>query len=254
MKLRALCGTLLLAGAVFACGDKKLYPTQNPGGANNNTSQKPKTTTFILAGDSTCAENGESKYPQAGWGQCLAASLGEGAVVKNMAVAGESSRSYIDGGQWAKLCLLITRGSIVCIQFGHNDAYSSHEERRSDIPTYKSNLRKMIKDVRDKNGIPVLLTSVSTRTFDADGAAKRSIGEYPEAMRAVASETQTYLIDINELTFQWLSDLGQEGSVPYYLMDKRDPSAMDNTHLTYDGARVVADMVADGMKELGLWE
>ncbi len=254
MTLRALSAVLLLAGAVFACGDKKMYPTQNPGSGDNNTSQKAKTTTFILAGDSTCAENGESKYPQAGWGQCLAASLGDGATVKNMAVAGESSRSYMDGGQWDKLCLLITRGSIVCIQFGHNDAFSSHEERRSDIPTYKANLRKMVDDVRKKSGIPVLLTSVSIRAFDANGAAKRSIGEYPEAMRAVAAETETYLIDINELTFQWLSNLGPEGSVPYYLMDKRDASAMDNTHLTYEGARVVADMVTDGMKKLGLWE
>jgi lysophospholipase L1-like esterase len=206
-----------------------------------------------LAGDSTCTQYGENSSPQNGWGQRLAAALDGDVQVYNRAVGGESTQSFIDSGKWTTLCSAIQSGDLVLIQFGHNDAYSSHEERRTDIPTYKANLVKMVNDARAKGGIPVLITSISTRTFSG-GVAQRSIGEYPAAMRTVATDNNVPLIDANELTYQWLCELGPEGSIPFYLMDKRSPTGNDNTHLTRNGAEVIASMVAHGLKDLGLWK
>ena len=41
--------------------------------------------------------------------------------------------------------------------------------------------------------------------------------------------------------------------MPYYLMDKREPDKMDNVHITYDGADVVAKYIADELDRLGVW-
>ena len=115
-------------------------------------------------------------------------------------------------------------------------------------------LTQFINDVKERGGTPVLLTSVSRRYFHSNGTPQRTHGDYPPAMRELATATSTALIDIEEQTYQWLATLGPDGSVPYYVIDKRDPTATDNTHLTVEGAQVVAGMVAQGLKTLGFWE
>ena len=221
-------------------------------GAETNVSQrKPK---FLLAGDSLVTEYGESSAPQAGWGQRLAQFLGEDVKVRNHAVGGESTQSFINNGRWDALCSTVLKNDIVLIQFMHNDKNSSREGYRTDAATtYKDNLRKFISEVREKGGVPVLVSGLLPRQFNADGTAKRILGDFPDAMRTVAEETETPLVDVEQWSYQWLTELGEEGSVPYYLMDKREPDKMDNVHITYDGADVVAKYIADELVRLGVW-
>ena len=209
---------------------------------------------FLLAGDSTCTEYNASAAPQTGWGQCLAAALGGDPVVKNFAIGGESTKSFIDSGKWDNLCANIVSGDCVLIQFGHNDEKTDDAHHTDPQTTYKENLTKMINDVLDRGGKPVLLTSVCRRGFHSNGDPLDTHGDYPPAMRELALATETPLIDIEAQTRQWLKELGPDGSVPYYIMDKRDPNAMDNSHLTLEGAEAVAGMIATGLKNLGYWE
>ena len=208
-----------------------------------------------LAGDSLCCEWPETAAPKTGWGQCLAAALGgPGIQVVNRAVSGSSTKTFIDNGRWSALIAGVQPGDLVLIMFAHNDSASDASRHTEPGGTYNQNLIKFITETRAKDATPVLLTSVSSRTFSSDGSTLyRTLPSYTNAMRQVAAQKDVALIDINEQTWQWFSSLGPEGTVPYFVMDKLNPSAMDNTHLTLEGAQAVASMVAHGLKDLGLW-
>ena len=237
--------------------DKRLHPdgiviTDNPEAFEPDYVHKP---TIHLAGDSISCDYPESVAPQTGWGQCIAAALGdENLKVVNCAVGGESTKSFIDSGKWQKLIDGVQRGDIVLIQFGHNDEKDSERLHTDPFTTYQENLGRFIDETRAKGATPVLLTSVSRRYFNIDGTPQRTHGDYPKAMRELATATGTTLIDIEEQTYQWLLDLGPEGSTPYFVLDKRKPDNMDNTHLTKEGAKVIAGMIALKMKRIHLWK
>ena len=71
-------------------------------------------------------------------------------------------------------------------------------------------------------------------------------------MRDVATEKGVYLIDLYNLMYDWLLEIGPEGAKPYFVLDKKGGN--DTTHITHEGAVVIAGMVANGVKEFGLWE
>ena len=89
--------------------------------------------------------------------------------------------------------------------------------------------------------------------FHSNGLPQRNMGEYPDAMRAVAQETNTLLIDCEQWSYNWLTGLGLEGSEPYYVTNKRDPEKMDNSHFTEDGAAIVAEFIAGELVRLGVY-
>ena len=227
------------------------YPlTWTSGAETNPDDRKPK---VLLAGDSIVTEYGESSAPQAGWGQCLAPYLGTDVKVRNYAKGGESSKSFINTGRWGNLLKTVLPGDVVLIWFMHNDRREEEEYRTDAATTYRDNLRKYISDTREKGGVPVLVTSLLSYRFDSDGKALRSLGAFPDAMRAVAQETETLLIDVEQWSYEWLSELGEEGAAPYYLLDKRDPDNWDTVHITKEGGNVIAKYIADEMIRLGVW-
>ena len=208
---------------------------------------------ILLAGDSLVTEYRESAAPQTGWGQCLSAALGGNVQVSNHAIGGESTKSFIESGKWDGLINSTLRGDVVLIQFMHNDQKKNETRGTDPATTYRDNLKKLINDVHERGAAPVLVTSVLRRFFRSNGDPQRNLGDFPDAMRAVAAETGTPLIDCEKWSFEWLKGLGPEGSVPYYVIDKRDPTKNDNSHLTKDGAEIVAKFIADEMIRLGVW-
>ena len=138
------------------------------------------------------------------------------------------------------------------IQFMHNDQKTDEAHATDPATTYRENLKKFISDVRDRGAKPVLVTSVLRRQFK-NGNVVRNLGDYPAAMRAVAAETDTPLIDCEQWSYEWLTGLGETDSEPYYVTNKRNPEQNDNTHFTKAGAEIVADFIADEIVRLGIW-
>ena len=69
----------------------------------------------------------------------------------------------------------------------------------------------------------------------------------------------TALVDMTAKTMEWLGELGDEGSQPYfvYIMapgeySKYPEGKTDNTHLRLAGALQVAQMFAQAVKEQGI--
>jgi lysophospholipase L1-like esterase len=219
----------------------------------------PPTTNIFIAGDSTAAEYAPDQYPQLGWGMVLKCAFGDDVVVHNYAKGGRSTKSFIAEGLFAQIEREIRKGDTLLIQFGHNDQKREDNTRYTDPNTeYKANLRRYIASTREKGAQPVLITPVTRRKFEHDVLIDTH-APYAQAMREVAAETQTPLIDLTADSMQWISGLGEQASRQYYLVFTpeqhipRFPDGHeDNTHFSEMGARKVAELIATRLAQLQL--
>ena len=194
--------------------------------------------TVYLLGDSTvCDQPGE---PYASWGQMLTAFFKPEIAVANHAESGESLKSSFGAKRLDKVASLLKKGDYVFIQFGHNDEKEKGEGVGA-FTTYKASLKKYVKAVRAKGGIPVLITPMHRRTFDAAGKITNSHGDYPEAVRQAAKEENVALIDLNAMSRDFYEALGKEKSGSAF-------KEGDGTHHNNYGAYELAKMVVEGVK------
>lgn len=210
--------------------------------------ETPSTTcTVFLAGDSTCAPKTETDRPKYGWGEKFAPYL-NGFTVENNAVGGKSTKTFASGGQWAKMLKSVSSGHVVLIQFGHNDENQTAADERGTTPEeYCSNLESFISDVKAKGAVPVILTPICRRSFTG-GVVNHTHGEYPAAAKQAAANGGAVLLDIEQLSYEWLTKLGEEASALRFMVSV---NGEDNTHLTELGADEIAEMVAQALKNSG---
>jgi lysophospholipase L1-like esterase len=215
--------------------------------------------TIHLAGDSTMAEKLPAKRPETGWGECLQEFFSDKQVeIRNYAKNGRSTRTFISEGLWADLLEHVKPGDYVLIQFGHNDESQAKTDRYTAPEDFRKNLVRFINDVRAKQAFPVLLTPLMRRRFDAAGKIEDTHGEYPDIVRSVASEYQTPLLDMHRKSTEILERYGPEASKALFLQlkPKENPNypdgIEDNTHFSPSGARVMAGLAADGIREAKL--
>ncbi len=219
----------------------------------------PARVTLHLAGDSTMADKLTEKRPETGWGERLQQFFREDRVrVANYAQNGRSTRTFISEGRWDALLAEVKAGDYVFIEFGHNDESKEKVDRYTPPGDFKRNLGRFVADVKARNAIPVLMTPVMRRRFDAQGAVQDTHGEYPDLVRSVAAETGTALIDMHRATFNVLSVRGLEGSRELFLQLRagENPNypqgVLDNTHSSPLGESLNARLAAEGIRELKL--
>ncbi len=204
--------------------------------------------TIYMIGDSTMANKKlDGGNPERGWGHVLPGFFSEEIRIDNHAKNGRSTKSFIDEGRWEKVLNKIEPGDYVFIQFGHNDAKPDEKRHTEPGSTFDDNLRRFVNETREKGGIPVLFNSIVRRNF-VDGILTDTHGEYREVPRRIAKELDVTFIDLNTITHQWVSSLGDEASRPYFMwVDSLTLACcpagkQDNTHLNVQGAKVVARM------------
>jgi len=196
-------------------------------------------------GDSTMANKTSEVYPETGWGQVLQQYFDSTVSIKNYAVNGRSSKSFIDEGRWQVVFDSLKPGDYVFIQFGHNDE-KDYDTTRYTLPfeSYSENLRKFVNESRSKSAIPVLFTSIVRRKFGNDGKLMDTHGDYPEAVRKIALEMGVPLIDLQKITEVWVNKIGDEPSKEMFLWtlpdEKFQEGRKDDTHLSNEGAKKVA--------------
>jgi pectinesterase len=215
--------------------------------------------TIYLAGDSTMAQKLPEKRPETGWGEALAQFFREHSVrIDNRAKNGRSTRTFISEGLWQGIIDSLHQSDFVFIQFGHNDESKEKTDRYTPPADYRANLIRFINEARAKKATPVLLTPVMRRRFDESGAFFDTHGEYPDIVRAVAREYRVPLIDMHRTSELVLKRYGAEPSRKLFLQLKPGenpnyPNGIeDNTHFSPEGAKVMAQLVVDGIRELRL--
>lgn len=215
----------------------------------------PAAPRIFLIGDSTMA-NKPLDLPERGWGMALGAFFVDAVTVQNHAQNGRSTKSFIDEGRWAKVVGELKEGDFVIIQFAHNDEKKEDPKRYADPATsFRDNLRRFIAETRRKGASPLLATPVCRRKFDQAGKLVGTHGAYPAAVRAVARETNTPLLDLERATAAWLQAAGDEPSRKFFMWiepgvyPKIPDGRKDDTHFVEAGARKVAELAVAAIRE-----
>lgn len=200
----------------------------------------------FIAGDSTAAEYGPERDPQAGWGQKLQAWLDPAQwQVRNHAKGGRSARSFIEEGRLEPIAAQLRSGDVLLIQFGHNDAKVEDPSRYDDPQqAYPAYLMRYIAAARAKGATPVLVTPVARLLYDF-GALLDTHGRYTLAMQQLAAREQVALIDLNASSSAWIRALGEQAARPYFMFVPEQGKA-DGTHFSHAGATAVACLVMQG--------
>ncbi len=221
---------------------------------------EPEITIFMI-GDSTMADKPDAAdvNPERGWGQLFPIFFNEKVAVRNHAVNGRSTKSFIAEGRWDAVREALNAGDYVFIQFGHNDTKDTDPVRYTNpYSGYRRNLEKFVRETRAKGAFPVLLSPITRRNFNEQGVLVDTHGAYPFVMRMLALEMNAPFIDLQLKTEDFINALGPEKSKEVYLWvepgqyERFPEGKQDNTHLTLTGATEYARLAAEGIAELGL--
>lgn len=218
----------------------------------------------FLTGDSTVKNEDKKKDGMWGWGsQAYTVFDSTKCTVVNCAKAGRSTRTYLNEGRWDEVYNSIRPGDYVLIQFGHNDIGDIDKNKeRGTIATaddtchvYKlaSNgqykviysfgwyLRKFIGDVKEKGGIPVLV-SLTPRNEWPGGKVERRNDSYGKWYRDVVEATGVDFIDLHNITADALDKMGRKKAAKMF--------CHDHTHSSLKGAQLNAKGIAEGIRRM----
>jgi lysophospholipase L1-like esterase len=218
--------------------------------------QKKKITVW-LAGDSTMATKETKAYPETGWGMPFAWFFDSSVTVKNIAKNGRSTRTFISEKLWESIETNLHEGDYVLIQFGHNDESKEKTDRYTSPEEYKANLLKFINETKAKKANPVLLTPVSRRKFK-DTVQVQTHEIYSALVRDVAKEQNVPMIDLDAKSIRLYQSFGEKNSRLLFLQVKpgEHPNypegKEDNTHFNELGARLIAQIVLQEIRDLKL--
>lgn len=235
------------------------------------------TVTLWLAGDSTVANGGASCAH--GWGRDFASYFNSNVNVQNLAVGGRSVRTWLydvqstmgsDGecalttdtsgnpilqSRWQTMLSGMKRGDYLFIQFGINDGDRSCP-RHVGSTAFMQEYQMMAEAARARGAIPIFITPVS---------AIRCSGNTAVASRGFLSETinlgaslDVPVIDLHQRSIQLYNQrgfcpipgggdvgAGTGGAVGAFFCD-------DHTHFDTSGARDIAGLVTQGIRDLNL--
>ena len=193
--------------------------------------------TIVTVGDSTVAD-----YPQTdikrGWGQVIGDYLAPSVKIVNVAECGRSTKTFFDTNHWKEA--LDAKPDYIFIQFGHNDSHAKDKPESTDANTdYQEYLRRYIKEARETGAKPILVTPMHRVMFASSGQMTQELLPYADAMKHVAAETNTPIIDLYALSDHALQPLGNSG------VEGLTASDQDRTHFTDKGAHIIAKLVAE---------
>ena len=215
-------------------------------GVSAITIEKADVPTIYILGDSTVCD--QPTEPFASWGQMITRFFKPGIAVSNQAESGESLKSSKGAHRFDKVLSTIKTGDFLLIQYGHNDMKEKGGKLAMDdyITTYK----KLIDDAKAKGAKPVVITSVSRKSFDKDGRITNSFvndnGDYIQAAKDVAKDEGVPLIDLNALSATLYEAIGPKNIQPLFA------NAKEGTHHGDYGVYEIAKCVILGIKQNNL--
>lgn len=264
----AIIGVFAAAFFVFAgrsqsAGNASIAPPPTPKQTSSASvlPLNPALPTVFIVGDSTARNQANL-----GWGDHFAHFFDTARInVANRAIAGRSSRTYIEEGAWDKVLQQMKPGDYVLIQMGHNDggALGGPKARGSlkglgdetqdvalpsghvdTVHTYGWYIRKYIADTRARGATPILLTltirNIWTRGADGKPQIEHDMG-YDAELGQLASKEHVPLVDLARVEADRLEAMGPEKAAPLF--------PIDHTHTSAAGAELVAECVVRALHD-----
>lgn len=201
--------------------------------------------TLFLLGDSTVTDQPAEPYNS--WGQMLTRFLTPTIAVANHAHSGETYRDSLARRRLDKILSVMKPGDTLLMQFGHNDQKQVNDGKSGPFTTYKAEIKAHVDAVRARGGLPVILSPMERRRFDALGKAIPTLADYAEAARQSAQELKVPFIDLNTMSKTMYEALGVEGSKAAFALP--EPGKLDNTHHNNYGSYLLAKAVALGLRQ-----
>ncbi len=224
---------ITFAGSAPAIGTLTVTPAKTP-------------LVAYLAGDSTVCD--QPGAPYTGWGQYLPTSLRQGAVVANYGDSGESSGSFLSNSAlFPRMKPLIKSKDLVFIQLGHND-------KTTTATAFRDNLTRLVNGVRERGGVPVLMTPPVRRLFSGTKLTATALHvngqgvDLPAVIRALGRSANVPVIDLTAKSRTLVEALGPSASQALFLTRE----ASDNTHFSAHGGAEMTKLVVQGVREQNL--
>jgi pectate lyase/lysophospholipase L1-like esterase len=193
---------------------------------------------IILVGDSTVASGG-------GYGDYLCRRQRPDTACLNLAKNGRSSGSFRAEGRWDEVQALLRDGSgfrktYVLMQFGHNDQPGKPGRSTDLVTEYPANMARYVADVKAAGGVPVIVTSLTRRSF-RNGYVWNDLAPWATAARDVAQREGVAVLDLNALS---LAAVQAMGPAEADTLAQAKGAGFDYTHLGPKGGRFFGDMAA----------
>lgn len=229
--------------------------------------EKNEKPTLYIIGDSTVKNGkGDGGGGLWGWGDFMFEQLDTTKVsIRNFALGGRSSRTFITEGLWEAVLSKIKPGDYVIMQFGHNDGGAINDNSRArgtirgigeetqeidNILTKKHEvvhsfgwyMRKFVADSKTKGAIPIVCSLIPRNDWK-DGKVIRSSESYGKWASDAARTGGAFFIDLNEIIAAHYEAIGQSEVTSKYFLT-------EHTHTTKAGAQLNALSVAEGIKNL----
>ena len=279
-KIVSILSLFLILSFVFgACGipNDDVQPSQTTTDKIDVKPEVPvelKETTLYLVGDSTGASFADSYYyPRYGYGTQIENYLSDKVTVKNLALSGRSSKSFLSESNYTYLQENIKEGDILVIAFGHNDEKSDDAARFTDASkpytdeaSFGYHLYEYyIKLAREKGATPILCTPIvraqSKDDYSGSEGHVTATGDYAKAIRELGDAYDVEVIDLTVLTKSKYEKIGFAEACYYHAVINGkydtdgttvipDFNTVDKTHLNIYGAKLVAYLFASEMAEL----
>ncbi len=225
--------------------ERKCADGENGSCASGQKSGLSEVPVVFLAGDSTVTDQScEIPYNPgtcySSWGQALTFYVGQCAAVDNQAHCGLSTETFRNEGHFDIVERAIRPGDYCLFQFGHNDQKLPHLQAETG---YRDNLLRFLEEIRQKGGIPVLVTPLGRNTWKEDGSYNDLLWEHTEAVKRIGRETDTPVINLHEFSVNFYLKNGKVKSRDYF-------HPADATHTNEYGAYLFAGVIADGLKAI----
>jgi rhamnogalacturonan acetylesterase len=229
---------------------------------------QPPKPVFYIIGDSTVRNgDGSGRNQQWGWGSFMSQHIDTGKMtVRNHAIGGRSSRTFITEGRWDTILIRLKKGDYVIMQFGHNDAgplddtarargtirgigdeskeiFNPKTNKQEVVYTYGWYMRKYIRDAKAKGAIPIVCSPIPRNDWK-EGKVSRSTNSYSGWAKQIAEQEKATFIDLNDLVATKYEQMGADSVKPFF--------PVDHTHTNIDGAKLNAQIVSDALKALQL--
>ena len=200
--------------------------------------------TLFLLGDSTVCD--QSKEPYNSWGQMLTRWFTPELAVANHGESGETYRDSIGRRRLDKILSVLRPGDCVMMQFGHNDQKQIAAKTGGPFTTYQAELKRHVDGIRARGGIPIVVSPMERRAFEADGKVRGSLQEYADAARQAARDLGVAFIDLNAMSKALYAALGPERSAAAFAAPG---GKVDNTHHNNYGSYELARCIVQAIHE-----
>lgn len=197
--------------------------------------------TLILIGDATMAPHSIANPDVRGWGEKLSEFFTDKVEIVNFAQAGESTHTLVDK-RLQKILEQDGSGDFVILQVGQNDLREEYGNMYYSASEMVEQLLGVVETLHSKRMKVILCTPIA-HPFYLDGQVVNRMGGYSEMIRRVAKLKKTYLLDLEDLTMNWLNNIGSENAQLYFKHVSNDTQRKEYL-LTEAGATEVSRIAA----------